>query len=514
MARKTSLRAMAAPIALFSTQFIWFVAPTVISTMGLAHIPPTRYSTGVLAVMHSAQYLWITSYYASRESRLPAAGRWRPLIYFGALVLGGIALFVPGPWLVSYLFHYDFAASFLIFTALINIHHFLLDGAVWRLRDARISALLVGAADKNSAASLHLQSKSTSPGWLNRTVRIAFVTLLLIFAGVDQLKHYLGANDSNVQRLASAEALNPYDASLHLRRARAAVKDGDVEHTIAYLRRAVEINPYNLEAQTTLAKVLIQNQRYEEALDHYKRMIVFHPRDAEALINLGTLASQLNRGAEAIESWRRALSIDQENRRVHLDLAQEYEKQKQPEAATPHYEQFIALSVGPEPRDALDAKEIIYITLKLAQAYSTTGSKQRAWAYCEKAVTLAEQTGDGSLESMALGSLANLAEANGAYARAALCYQRALRRNAPGRDRETEAMDWFNYGQFLRRRESAKPLILACYMKAEKLVADKPGVALDAIRRARSEVEGPSPGSEYSALRWDSVAEEALTLKF
>ena len=31
-------------------------------------IPQNRYSSGVLAVMHSAQYLWITSYYARREA--------------------------------------------------------------------------------------------------------------------------------------------------------------------------------------------------------------------------------------------------------------------------------------------------------------------------------------------------------------------------------------------------------------------------------------------------------------
>ena len=43
--------------------------------------------------------------------------RWRPLAYFGVLVAGGIALFVPGPWLASRVFHHDFTASFLIFGA-------------------------------------------------------------------------------------------------------------------------------------------------------------------------------------------------------------------------------------------------------------------------------------------------------------------------------------------------------------------------------------------------------------
>ena len=68
--------------------------------------------------------------------------------YFLTLLAGGIALFIPGPWLVSYAFHYDFTTSFLIFMALVNIHHFMLDGALWKLRDTRVSSLLVGVATK------------------------------------------------------------------------------------------------------------------------------------------------------------------------------------------------------------------------------------------------------------------------------------------------------------------------------------------------------------------------------
>src|SRR6202521_4737024 len=95
--------------------------------------------------MHSSQYLWITSYYARREAGGKGASGWRPFAYFAVLVAGGIALFVPGPWLASRLFHYDFGASFLIFTALVNIHHFMLDGAIWKLRDSRIAVLLLNS---------------------------------------------------------------------------------------------------------------------------------------------------------------------------------------------------------------------------------------------------------------------------------------------------------------------------------------------------------------------------------
>ncbi len=61
-------------LTLFSTQFIWFLVPTILSVAERMQVPQNRYSTGVLAVMHSAQYLWITSYYARREAAGENAG--------------------------------------------------------------------------------------------------------------------------------------------------------------------------------------------------------------------------------------------------------------------------------------------------------------------------------------------------------------------------------------------------------------------------------------------------------
>ena len=99
------LAAFAAGVDAFSTQCLWFLLPTVLSLAEGLRVPQSRYSSGVFAVMHSAQYLWITSYYARREAGAKGAGGWRPFAYFAVLVAGGIALFVPGPWLASRLFH-------------------------------------------------------------------------------------------------------------------------------------------------------------------------------------------------------------------------------------------------------------------------------------------------------------------------------------------------------------------------------------------------------------------------
>jgi len=75
---QAGFRRLLPSFTLFSTQCVWFVLPTVFSLLGRFQVPQSRYSTGVLAIMHSTQYLWITSYYAKREASATPAHPWRP----------------------------------------------------------------------------------------------------------------------------------------------------------------------------------------------------------------------------------------------------------------------------------------------------------------------------------------------------------------------------------------------------------------------------------------------------
>ncbi len=127
-----------------------------------------------------------------------ASRNWRPLAYFGVLVVGGIALFVPGPWLASRVLHHDFTASFLIFTALVNIHHFILDGAIWKLRDGRIASLLLNSRERISDAAGEAGGQfAAACRWLvggssgARSLRVSAALLLLVWGTVDQARYYL-----------------------------------------------------------------------------------------------------------------------------------------------------------------------------------------------------------------------------------------------------------------------------------------------------------------------------------
>jgi hypothetical protein len=91
-----------------------------------------------VAAGHAAQYLWITSYYAR------ASGKWDGQTrYYGRVLLAGSAVwalpalaFAPG--------RADFDWNFaLLLAAAVNIHHFILDGAIWKLRQSKVARVLI-----------------------------------------------------------------------------------------------------------------------------------------------------------------------------------------------------------------------------------------------------------------------------------------------------------------------------------------------------------------------------------
>src|ERR1700686_1765862 len=253
LARRSNFRSVLPVVTLTVTQFLWFLLPAVIEFVSGREIPQTRYSSGLLAVLHSTQYLWITSYYQKKEARAAGDSHWSFSRYLLTLIAGGIALFIPGPWIMSRVFHTDFAASFLTFTALVNIHHFILDGAIWKLRDSRVAAFLLNSAEKTEGTKSQQKGAfARAARWLTgrapaaRAFRIATVALLFGWAAVDQLHFWWSSEASALPVLQRAAALNPDDSSVQVRLARAAQIAGQHDAALATMQRAATLNPANL----------------------------------------------------------------------------------------------------------------------------------------------------------------------------------------------------------------------------------------------------------------------------
>jgi tetratricopeptide (TPR) repeat protein len=143
------------PVAcLIASQWLWFALPALPRAYGRDSIPVFA-TAAFSSLAHSAQYLWIASYYAARER--PDFDYRR---YFARALYAGVSLStLPGLLVASIAFTdlpWSKGLAMLSF-ACANLHHFLLDGAIWKLRDGRIARILLrgdteGANSDPSAA--------------------------------------------------------------------------------------------------------------------------------------------------------------------------------------------------------------------------------------------------------------------------------------------------------------------------------------------------------------------------
>jgi tetratricopeptide (TPR) repeat protein len=511
--RKHGIREMLAPITLAITQFLWFVLPTLLELHSAYQIPQTRYSSGILAVLHSTQYIWITSYYQRREARASGQSNWRMPVYFVTLLAGGIALFIPGPWLVSYIFHFDFTTSFLIFMAIVNIHHFILDGALWKLRDTRVAALLVvrGAksaplADiapgaKKSSRKKHAVANPSRRRRFAPAFAIAAAALLFLWGGIDQIHFALSNNEGDLSSLQRAADMNPYDSALNARIGLAEAKAGNRDEAVAALAQAVDLNPENIGLQQAYARALIEAARYDDAYSLYKKTLEKFPRDVDSLVNYGLLAARLGNSDQAIDSWQKAVDVNPNETNAHMYLAQAFDQRGEPASAARHWEIYLRLAPSqPENSPAIAKEQIISATIHLADDESAINRSDAALAHYQSAIALAQNANSPKLEAVAIAHLADLQDKRNDAPAAAQSFQRALALDAKSNDQLAEGSDWFNYGQFLRRHQLPKDLAYACFLRAEKLLATADPAQFQTVQIARRQIESElgsnAPGAQ------------------
>ena len=491
--------AMTAPILLAITQFLWFVLPTLLELRSTYQIPQTQYSSGILAVLHSAQYIWVTSYYQQREARAAGLSKWHAAAYFLTLVAGGIALFIPGPWLVSYVLRFDFTTSLLIFTALVNIHHFILDGAIWKLRDSRVASMLI---DKAAGASVGTRTKAQTAGGNAGATYLAFsrilaapafrvvlIGLLLVWGAAEEVRYALGTADGNLSALVRASRMNPYDSAVEARIAVAEGRAGKRDAAIDALMRAVSINPHNVDLQQACAKALLEVGRYQDAYDQFGKMLKLFPRNEDALVNYGLLAARLGHAQEALDSWHKAAEVDPDQPIPHLYLANAYDLKGDPSTGAREWQEYLHIAALRPDDPVAGLQQQASAAVQLADDETKIDRNDLALQQYQAAIDLAARSGDARLQSLALAHLGDLQDKSGDAKSAAQSYQRGLQLDAKANDPNGEAIDWFSYGQFLRRHGQSNELVYACMLRAEELLKETNSTELATVQTTLREVE-------------------------
>ncbi|MCA9510808.1 MAG: hypothetical protein KC560_08910, partial [Myxococcales bacterium] len=149
LVRAGSLAALVPGALVVLTQAMWFSVPVLLRLGGVVETSPgpgnpfSAYGFVWVAAAHSVQYLWITTYYATARG-----GRGRAA-FLGKSALAGFAVWtLPGlvfaPALLGGV-SYDSGLALLV-ASCVNLHHFILDGAIWKLRDGAIARVLLRSA--------------------------------------------------------------------------------------------------------------------------------------------------------------------------------------------------------------------------------------------------------------------------------------------------------------------------------------------------------------------------------
>jgi hypothetical protein len=319
--RRASPRALG-PVALLAvTQALWFSVPLALRRWHVdAGIEPWADDFGTyyfmwIAIGHSVQYLWITSYYAR------AGGVWAgPTRYFTKALLAGAAIWtlpslVFAPELLGRL-PFEFGLSVLV-AATVNIHHFILDGAIWKLRQGRVARILL--RDREAATS---GAAPERPGrsWLAPLIWVTGAICLSIMFGAKWerefgIKRAFEANDfARVQKSLDRLSRTGRDSpKLHVLVGHAHAKAGRDARALAHYERSVELYE-TAPAWFAIGTLRAKQAEWEPAAAAYEKAATIDPRLEQAHFQLGLAQLQLDQPERARDAFARAAALKPEHK--------------------------------------------------------------------------------------------------------------------------------------------------------------------------------------------------------
>ena len=338
LARPAGLRAAAPALVLLATQALWFAVPVPIRHWELAgpdsvlrHVY-TPYGFLWIAGAHALQYLWITTYYATESSPAVAAQpvAWRRrLLFLGKCALMGYAVwtlpalaFAPG--LLGPLPHESGMA--VMVAAMVNVHHFILDGAVWKLRDGRVARVLLRAAPSAGDSPEPVGPPRTP--WLRHALQVAGAGCVLYgaflfwaddlgFSRAMSRGDVAGAGQA-VERLAWLGRDGP---GRRTELGRRLAREGDVDGARGQFERSLALAP-TARGYQSLGLLEEQQGAWQRAANAYDSALSIGPEDASLLFRAGRAWLESGDPERAVPLLERAGHLAQDDRRIRPLLAQ------------------------------------------------------------------------------------------------------------------------------------------------------------------------------------------------
>jgi hypothetical protein len=326
--RRASPRDLFPTAMLYVTQALWFSVPAVsrhygvLSTVDPLSVEYVSYVFAWVGFGHALQYLWVTTYYAQGRRPLRQQLRYYGMcLVSGAALLGVPALVFRGP-LEPRL---GIPSVFVMILAAVNIHHFILDGAIWKLRDGRVARILLRAADPAPTAIDEAARRS----WFRITVglvggTLAVTTVLTILIGELGFRRSLRSGDLVAARssLSALAFFGRDDAAQHGQLANAALLRGEFALAAQQYEASLSRGPTSSGWQG-LALVAEQSSQWEKAAQAYAAAAQLDPAPAFLLYHAGAAWRYAGDPARAVPLLEQAVALEPDSKLIHsvLDLA-------------------------------------------------------------------------------------------------------------------------------------------------------------------------------------------------
>ena len=284
-------RALVPAALLVLTQALWFALPALGD-----QVAPAGYGAGTaaaraflwIAIAHSVQYLWVSRYYArTAAEKDPRKDRTGGALCYLQVLLAGAAI-----WTVpALLFAPDALGRVpfemglgLLVAAAVNLHHFILDGAIWKLRDARVGQVLLAGEEAGAAPG-------RDPAPARRGGPPSLPVLLLGTAGALSTASWVWAT---------------WEKEMGQRHASAA---GDLARLERAASRLALLGRDGPQIHVTLGRLKARRGQTQAALVEYQQSLALAPTTA-AWVGIGRLREEQEDWHGALAAYQAALAAD------------------------------------------------------------------------------------------------------------------------------------------------------------------------------------------------------------
>jgi Flp pilus assembly protein TadD len=208
--------------------------------------------------------------------------------------------------------------------ATVNLHHFILDGVIWKLRDPRLARVLLRDTSAHEPVP-KASTRSTGFAWITPVAwAIGIACVGVYFVGTFEfevgVRQALNRNDPE-RAVAAADRLawiGRDSAKIRLNTGLAQARAGDVAAGITQIEHGVRLFE-TAEGWGGLGSLYEQDDRIDDAIEAYRRAQELAPPSPELMNNLAWLLALHRTGQpaaveEAIELARAASkALDDEN---------------------------------------------------------------------------------------------------------------------------------------------------------------------------------------------------------